>query len=93
MVSCNQPKFMLNQKKSVKACEFQEICPTTNYWIEEQKSFIKEVCKTNKCVDCIQYFDFINQQIKKDSEEWKQIVKNYEKRRKKYPPYGVINCV
>jgi len=90
MVGCDRPKFMLSQRKIIKECEFQEICPTTNYWVEDKKDFIEEVCKTRKCVDCIQRLDFINEDIRKGSEEWQKRVKYFEERRKMYPPYGII---
>jgi putative component of membrane protein insertase Oxa1/YidC/SpoIIIJ protein YidD len=72
-------------------CEFQPICSTTNFWVVEKADFIKEVCKTEEHVNCLHCLDFVNQGIKKDSEEWKKIVKFFEERCKQFPPHGVIN--
>jgi len=72
-------------------CEFKEICPTTNYWVEEKKEFIREVCNTREHKCCIQQQDFVNQKLTKNSEEWKKIVEYFKLRKQQYPPYGIID--
>lgn len=72
-------------------CEFKEICPTPNYWVEKQKDFIERTCNTEEHKICLQRTSFVAQNLTKGSEEWKRIVEYFEERKKKYPPYGVIN--
>lgn len=74
----------------IEKCEFQEICPTTNYWIIKQKDYIKQTCKTSGCEKCIQRMCFIGQKLRKGTKEWKELVHYYEQRQKKFPPYGLI---
>lgn len=71
-------------------CEYKEICPTTNFWVEEKKDFIKEVCNTEEHKKCTTRQDYIDLGITKDSEEWKKIVKYYIERKRQFPPYGLI---
>jgi len=75
---------------SQKECEYQEICPTTNFWIEEKKAFIASTCKTRDCILCTLRISFKTQKIEKGTEEWNRIVRFFLERRKQFPPYGLI---
>jgi hypothetical protein len=71
-------------------CEYQKICPTTNFWVEEKKKFIETVCKASECAFCVMRGNFEAQGIGKNAEEWNRLVNFYAERKKQFPPHGVI---
>lgn len=74
-------------------CEFQEICPTTNFWVKEKKDYIKTVCNTEESRKCVQRMSLVAQKIRKGTEEWESRVKHFEERRKLFPPHGLIQNI
>lgn len=71
-------------------CKFQPICPTTNFWVEEKADYIKSVCKTAECNNCLQHQELVREGLTEQSIEWQRRVKHFEDRRKQFPPYGVM---
>ena len=79
-----------NPQEQAKECQFKEICPTTNFWVEEKADFIKATCDSKMHAICTQHISFEATGITKGDTLWTEMVAMYAERKKKYPPHGVI---
>jgi len=72
-------------------CQYKQICPTTNYWLEDNKEYINDICNTKLHTECVQFKTCESLNIKKDSKEWKRMISYFEERKRLYPPHGIMN--